>query len=86
MSSTALAEGVARRWRKRLDCQVVQLETKGVMLVGLASNKRERAVQTLRPKIRHHLYALPIELPSTKVEERFPKVKVDCFGLSDALN
>ena len=57
--------------RKRLDCQVVQLETEVVMLVGLASNQGEQAAQTLRPRNRHHLYALPIELPPTKVEERF---------------
>jgi hypothetical protein len=59
------------------------LETKIVMLVGLAFNKREQVVQTLRPKTRHHLYALPIELPPTKVEERFSMVKVDGFSLSD---
>ena len=72
--STALAEGVARGWRKRLDRQAVQLETKVGMLVGLASNKREQAVQALRSETSHHLYALPIEPLPTKDEERFPTV------------
>lgn len=48
-----------KEWRARgaeeADCAVVQVETEVVVPVELASDKREHAARTLRPKIQKHL-------------------------------
>jgi deoxyribodipyrimidine photo-lyase len=56
-----------RAWRERvaadLPCAVVQVESDVVVPVELASDKKEHAARTLRPKITRHLDRFLVDLP-----------------------
>ena len=56
-----------RVWRERvaaaLPCAVVQVESDVVVPVELASDKKEHAARTLRPKITRHLDRFLVDLP-----------------------
>ena len=60
-------------WRQRVaeeaDCHVVRVESNVVVPIELASDKREVAARTLRPKIRRHLDEFLVELLPTEVEK-----------------
>jgi deoxyribodipyrimidine photo-lyase len=62
-----------RSWRQRVaeeaGCHVVRVESNVVVPVELASDKRETAARTLRPKIRRHLDEFLAELLPTEIEK-----------------
>jgi deoxyribodipyrimidine photo-lyase len=62
-----------RSWRQRVaeeaGCHVVRVEPNVVVPVELASDKRETAARTLRPKIRRHLDEFLVELLPTEIEK-----------------
>jgi deoxyribodipyrimidine photo-lyase len=62
-----------RSWRQRVAEQagrrVVRVESNVVVPVELASDRRETAARTLRPKIRRHLDEFLVELMPTEVEK-----------------
>ncbi len=59
-------------WRQRVaeeaGCHVVRVESNVVVPIELASDKREVAARTLRPKIRRHLDEFLVELLPTEIE------------------
>jgi deoxyribodipyrimidine photo-lyase len=63
-----------KEWREKVaeeaDCAVVQVETEVVVPVELASDKREHAARTLRPKIQEHLDEFLVGLEPTTVEKQ----------------
>jgi deoxyribodipyrimidine photo-lyase len=61
----------------------VQVETEVVVPVELASDKREHAARTLRPKIQEHLDEFLVELEPTAVEKQSLNMKDDGLDLSD---
>ena len=70
-------------WREKVasesDCLVAQVETEVVVPVELASDKREHAARTLRPKIRRHLDHFLSELEPTEIEQ--PSLDMEAEGL-----
>jgi deoxyribodipyrimidine photo-lyase len=76
-----------KKWRARVaeeaDCAVVQVETEVVVPVELASNKREHAARTLRPRIQEHLDEFLVGLEPTMVEKQSLNMKDDGLDLSD---
>jgi deoxyribodipyrimidine photo-lyase len=62
-----------RSWRQRVAEQagrrVVRVESNVVVPVELASDRRETAARTLRPKIRRHLAEYLVELLPTEIEK-----------------
>src|SRR5215204_7526291 len=74
-------------WREKVaseaDCLVTQVETEVVVPVELASDKREHAARTLRPKIREHLDEFLVGLEPTTVEKQSLNMKDDGLDLSD---
>jgi deoxyribodipyrimidine photo-lyase len=76
-----------KEWREKVaegaDCLVVQVETEVVVPVELASDKREHAARTLRPKIQEHLDEFLVELEPTAVEKQSLDMKDDGLDLSD---
>lgn len=60
-------------WREKVaseaHCLVAQVETELVVPVELASDKREHAARTLRPKLRRHLDNFLFELEPTEIEQ-----------------
>jgi deoxyribodipyrimidine photo-lyase len=60
-----------RAWRERvaasLPCLVVQVESDVVVPVELASDKKEHAARTLRPKITRHLQRFLVDLPRAEL-------------------
>jgi deoxyribodipyrimidine photo-lyase len=70
-----------RSWRQRVAEQagrrVVRVESNVVVPVELASDKREVAARTLRPKIRRHLDEYLVELLPTEVEKSSLDLKVE---------
>jgi deoxyribodipyrimidine photo-lyase len=70
-------------WREKVasesDCLVAQVETEVVVPVELASDKREHAARTLRPKIRRHLDDFLSELEPTEIEQ--PSLDMEAEGL-----
>jgi deoxyribodipyrimidine photo-lyase len=82
-----------RRWREGLAraCDemgrgLVQVESDAVVPVEVASNKREYAARTIRPKIRRHLdeYLKPLRATPVKRDARSLKIKSD-VDLDDPL-
>ena len=75
-----------KKWRARVaeeaDCAVFQVETEVVVPVELASDKREHAARTLRPKIQEHLDEFLVELEPTAVEKQSLNMKDDGVDLS----
>ena len=63
-----------REWRERVAreaaCPVVQVESDVVVPVELASDKRETAARTLRPKITRHLDRFLVPLPTVTLEKK----------------
>jgi deoxyribodipyrimidine photo-lyase len=61
-----------RQWRERVareaPCRVIQVESDVVVPVQLASDKRETAARTLRPKISRHLERFLVPLPPATLE------------------
>src|SRR5215213_10057759 len=76
-----------KRWRERVareaGCLVTQVESDVVVPVELASEKRETAARTLRPRIGEHLEDFPVELTPTKVSKQSLNVKAGGLDLSD---
>ena len=76
-----------KKWRARVaeeaDCAVIQVETEVVVPVELASDKREHAARTLRPKIQEHLEKFLVELEPIAVEKQSLNMKDDGLDLSD---
>ena len=75
-------------WRQRVaeeaDCHVVRVESNVVVPIELASDKREVAARTLRPKIRRHLDDFLVELLPTEVEKGSLDLEVeDGIDVSD---
>lgn len=62
-----------RSWRERVAeearCCMVRVESNVVVPIEVASNKRETAARTLRPRIRRHLDEYLVELLPTEVEK-----------------
>jgi deoxyribodipyrimidine photo-lyase len=77
-----------KEWREKVaeeaDCAVVQVETEVVVPVELASDKREHAARTLRPKIQEHLDEFLVGLEPTTVEKQSLNMQADGLDLSDA--
>ena len=76
-----------RQWRARVAGEagrlVTQVETEVVVPVELASNKREHAARTLRPKINEYLDDFLVGLKSTKVEKQSLNMGVKGLDLSN---
>ena len=76
-----------RAWREKVaegsDCAVVQVETDVVVPVELASDKKEYAARTLRPKITEHLDDFLVELNPTPAEKSSLNMKADGLDLSN---
>src|SRR3712207_1044194 len=77
-----------RSWRRRVAEQagrcVVRVESNVVVPIELASDKREVAARTLRPKIQRHLDEYLVELLPTEIEKGSLDLEVeDGLDLSD---
>ncbi|AHY47479.1 FAD binding domain of DNA photolyase [Rubrobacter radiotolerans] len=77
-----------REWRERVareaGREVVQVESDVVVPVELASDKKETAARTLRPKIKRHLEDFLVELEPTELEKDSTGLSVkDGLDLSD---
>ena len=76
-----------RKWRERVadeaGCLLTQVETDVVVPVELASDKREHAARTLRPKIWEYIEDFLVELKPTKPEKRSLGMEADGIDLSD---
>ncbi|MBA2441346.1 MAG: deoxyribodipyrimidine photo-lyase [Rubrobacter sp.] len=76
-----------REWRERVGrearCEVVQVESDVVVPVELASDKKEYAARTLRPRIHAHRDEFLVELEPTPVEEQSVNMSVDGLDLSN---
>jgi deoxyribodipyrimidine photo-lyase len=74
-------------WRETVaseaDCLVAQVETEVVVPVELASDKREHAARTLRPKIREHLDDFLTELEPTEIEQSSLDMEAEGLDLAD---
>ena len=72
-----------KRWRAavaaKLDgrCEFTQVEGEVVVPVDLASDKREYAARTIRPKINRHRDRFLVELKTTAVEKDAGSLKID---------
>ncbi|SDS63580.1 Deoxyribodipyrimidine photo-lyase type II [Friedmanniella luteola] len=79
-----------RAWRERVaaeaGCSVVQVESDVVVPVELASDKKETAARTLRPKITRHLERFLVALPQARlVDTTVPDVEGEDLDDPDAL-
>jgi deoxyribodipyrimidine photo-lyase len=83
-----------RRWREQLadalTCELVQVESDVVVPVELASDKKETAARTLRPKITRHLERFLVDLPKAEPTSSGPveaagEDLTDLDGLLDQL-
>ncbi|MBP2415230.1 deoxyribodipyrimidine photo-lyase [Microlunatus capsulatus] len=79
-----------RAWRERLaagaGCAVVQVESDVVVPVELASDKKESAARTIRPKITRHLERFLVDLPQARLENTdVPDVAGEDLDDPDAL-
>jgi deoxyribodipyrimidine photo-lyase len=83
MSYLRLQKGWREKVAKEAYCLVVQVETEVVVPVELASDKREHAARTLRPKIREHLDDFLVELEPTELERRSLGMEAGGLDLSD---
>ena len=83
MSYLRLQKGWRERLAKEARCLVVQVETEVVVPVELASNKREHAARTLRPRMREHLDDFLVELEPTALDKRSLDIETSGLDLSD---
>ena len=78
---------IQRLWRERVTegapCRVVQVESDVVVPVELASQKKEHAARTLRPRLTKHLGRFLVELPQTKLEHDSLALDVQGEDLTD---
>jgi deoxyribodipyrimidine photo-lyase len=76
-----------RRWKERVaneaDRPVTMVESNVVVPVELASNKREHAARTLRPKLTEYLEDFLVGLNPTKPEKQSQDIEVEGVDLSD---
>ena len=76
-----------KRWRERVareaGCLVTQVESDVVVPVELASEKRETAARTLRPRIGEYLEDFLVELTPTKLEKQSLNTKAEGLDLSE---
>jgi deoxyribodipyrimidine photo-lyase len=72
-------EKVSRKAGRRL----TQVESDMVVPVELASEKKEYAARTLRPRIQKHLDEFLVELKPTKLDKQSLNMKADGIDLSD---
>ncbi|HEX2741334.1 MAG TPA: deoxyribodipyrimidine photo-lyase [Rubrobacter sp.] len=76
-----------RRWREKVageaGCLVTQVESNVVVPVELASEKRETAARTLRPKIQEYLEDFLVGLTPMKIEKQSLNVRAEGLDLSD---
>ena len=76
-----------REWREKVareaGCRVTQVESDVVVPVELASDKREHAARTLRPKINKHLEDFLVQLKPTKLGKQSLNLEADGLDLSD---
>ena len=76
-----------KQWRERVareaDCAVVQIEDNVVVPVETASDKREYAARTLRPKIQKRLDKFLIELTTTPLDHHSTNASDVELGLAD---
>jgi deoxyribodipyrimidine photo-lyase len=76
-----------RQWRERVAreaaCPVIQVESDVVVPVQLASDKRETAARTLRPKISRHLDRFLVPLPQATLSTAASALDVSGEDLSD---
>jgi deoxyribodipyrimidine photo-lyase len=79
MSYLRLQKGWRERLAKEARCLVMQVETEVVVPVELASDKREHAARTLRPRIREHLDDFLVELEPTALDK--PSLDIETSGL-----
>jgi hypothetical protein len=83
MSYLRLQKGWRERLAKEARCLVVQVETEVVVPVELASNIREHATRTLRPRMREHLDDFLVELELTALDKPFLDIETSGLDLSD---
>ena len=78
---------IQKKWRERVadeaTCKVVQIEGDVVVPVELASDKREYAARTLRPKIHKHLETFLVDLSTTAVDRSSLDLELESVDLSD---
>jgi len=76
-----------KKWRKKVageaGCLVTQVESDVVVPVELASEKRETAARTLRPKIQEYLDDFLVGLAPTKISKQSLNLKAEGLDLSD---
>jgi len=76
-----------RTWREKVakdaGCLVTQVESDVVVPVELASDKREHAARTLRPRIHEYLDDFLVALTPTKPEKQSLNMQTDGLDLSD---
>ncbi len=76
-----------REWRERVasdvGCRVVQVESDVVVPVELASDKKETAARTIRPKITKHLERFLVDLPQATLETTAAAPGIEGEDLSD---
>ncbi len=76
-----------RRWREQVGkdapCRVVQVESDVVVPVELASQKKEHAARTLRPRLTRHLERFLVELPEAKPHQDSLALDVPGEDLTD---
>jgi deoxyribodipyrimidine photo-lyase len=74
-------------WREKVAsearCLVTQVETEVVVPVELASDEREHAARTLRPKIRRHLDDFLCKLEPTEIEQSSLDIEAEGLDLVD---
>jgi deoxyribodipyrimidine photo-lyase len=76
-----------KKWREKVageaGCLVIQVESDVVVPVELASERRETAARTLRPKIREYLDDFLVGLTPTKISKQSLNLKAEGLDLSD---
>ena len=76
-----------RKWREHLaeeaPCKVVQVETNVVVPVELASDKKEYAARTLRPRLSKHLDTFLVELGEVKLKTDALDLEIKGEDISD---
>ena len=78
-----------KAWRDevatQVACQVIQVESDVVVPVEVASDKREYAARTIRPKLHKQLEAFLVDLNTTALSVSSLDMRVDGLDLSDPL-
>jgi len=76
-----------KKWREKVageaGCLVIQVESDVVVPVELASEKRETAARTLRPKIQEYIDDFLVGLTPTKISKQSLNLKAEGLDLSD---